>query len=380
MDTGLSGGDVHALRLCDRMARGGARRLRLVAPPSFADRIPASVRPYVLPVRTPLDGHVRSLPAYLAAVIWRMLVALRVTPRARVAVASTHFFFDVVPVAMMRIRYGSRVAAYVYHLVLESDRPAGLATWASAALERASLGILRRTGDVIFVDNDETRRALLSRGFGPGQLAMTQNAYDPLQPLPPRLRPDRPSVVFIGRLVDVKGVWEVLDLARGLREKLPAARVSLIGDGPLRSDLEQALVREAGLNVELAGFVSDAEKWRRLRAASLFVAPSREEGWGIAVGEALTAGVPAVVYDLPAYSHFGDLVFRVPAGDPRGFIGTAVDLLCEPSRLEDARRRIEDRGAELPRWDAVLANEIAELDRGAPSPGLGVSDSQSGRL
>jgi glycosyltransferase involved in cell wall biosynthesis len=359
--SGLSGGDVHAMRLCDVLARQGSARVRLVAPASLASKLPASVHPYLVPIRIPFDGHIRSMPAYLIVVSLRTLAAARIAPAAQVAVASSHFFFDVVPAAVMRRRYGVRVAAYVYHLVGESDRGAGFVNRVSSALESFSLAVLRRAGDVIFVDNEETRRALVSRGFRPEQLAPTQNAYDPLEPLPTGNRTGVPSVVFIGRLVESKGVWDVLALARALRGNMPAARVSLIGDGPLRAELERALASDQVSNVELVGFVSEAEKWRRLRAASLFVSPSREEGWGIAVGEALIAGVPAVVYNLPAYRHFAELLVSVPSGDTEAFIRTAMELLSDTSRLEQARLRVEGRATELPRWDAVLAGELEKL-------------------
>jgi glycosyltransferase involved in cell wall biosynthesis len=314
-----------------------------------------------VPLRTPLDGHISSMPAYLLAVAMRTLVALRRAPAARVAVASSHFFFDVVPAAALGRRHNAMVAAYVYHLVAESERDRSLRSWVSATLERLSLFLLRRAGDVIFVDNEETGRALLARGFREQQLTMTENAYDPLEPPPPPNRTDHPTVVFVGRLVEAKGVWEVIELARALRSSLPAARVSMMGDGPLRGELERVAASEDLDNVELVGFVSEAEKWRRLRSASLFVSPSREEGWGIAVGEALTAGVPAVVYDLPAYRHFGDLVIRVAPGDGRAFTSTAAELLSAPERLEQARLHLERHCDALPRWEGILAREFARM-------------------
>jgi glycosyltransferase involved in cell wall biosynthesis len=301
------------------------------------------------------------LPAYAVAVLWRSVALIRRPPKARVAVASTHFLFDVAPAAVMRWRHGTRVAAYVYHLVRESGRTNGLRNWISTAAEWLSLALLRRTADVVFVDNAETMSALRERGFRPDQLVMTENAYDPLEPLPPREDSGDVSVLFIGRLVEAKGVRDVLALARTLQRVIPAARVSLLGDGPLRSELERAVASEQLTNIELVGFVSEAEKWRRLRSATLFVAPSREEGWGIAVGEALTAGVPAVVYDLPAYRHFGELPVRVPTGDTEAFVQAATDLLADPHTLERSRRSLEHGTAGLPRWDAILARELAEL-------------------
>ena len=377
--SGVSGGDVHALRLCDALARQGNRRVRLVGPASLTANLPSSVRPYLVASYTRFDGRIGSMPTYLFVVCLRAIAAVRIAPRTRVVVASSHFFFDVVPAAVVRRRCGARLAAYVYHLVGESGRGSGLRNSLSTALESFSLAILRRVADVIFVDNEATHAALLARGFRDDQLVPTLNAYDPLDPLPGRDADGDPSVVFIGRLVEAKGVREVLALAQRLRREVPGACVAMIGDGPMRSELERALAGSDAGNVELAGFVSEAEKWRRLRSASLFVSPSREEGWGIAVGEALIAGVPALVYDLPAYRHFGELPVRVPVGDSDAFIGAATELLTDRGRLERARSKVEAGAGQLPRWDDILGAELAKLGltRIQP-PGVGTKSPRPG--
>src|SRR5207248_3180308 len=139
------------------------------------------------------------------------------------------------------------------------------------------------------------------------------------------------------------------------------ARVTMLGDGPLRPRLLEALADSGLTNVEAPGFVSEADKWLLLRSASLFVAPSREEGWGIAVGEALLAGLPVVCYDLPAYRHLRELPIRVPMSDREAFVATVMSLLADPGRLTDVRERVETAGETLPRWRDILAREIETM-------------------
>ena len=156
LDSGLSGGDTHALRLCAALARQGANRVRLVAPPSMRSNVPPPASDGFVEVSTPLDGRLSSMPAYFAAVTLRMLVALRRAPASRVSVASTRFFFDVVPCAARR-RQGSRSVAYVYHLIGESDRPRGLRSAIAIALERLSLGFC--AGPATWSSSTTPRRA-----------------------------------------------------------------------------------------------------------------------------------------------------------------------------------------------------------------------------
>jgi glycosyltransferase involved in cell wall biosynthesis len=367
LDIGVSGGDVHALRLCGALASRGNGMVRLIAPRTMREHLPADSRDCLLELRTPLDGRLNSMSAYFLAVTARMFQALRLAPASRIAVASTHFFFDVVPAAVLKAWRGTRVVAYAYHLVVDSTRPPGLRNWLASALERLSLTVLRRAADLVFVDNEETREGLLRRGFSSDQLAMTLNAYDPLLPMPPRVERAEPLLLFTGRLVKAKGVWDLLALARALRDGFPAARLVVLGDGALREPLQQASSAAGLPNVDFLGFVSEDEKWHWLRQATLFVFPSREEGWGIAVGEALTAGVPVLVYDLPAYRHLGNVPMRVPPGDVDAFVAAALGLLGEPERLTAARLELAGHVSELPRWDEVTAEDIRRMERLRPS-------------
>jgi glycosyltransferase involved in cell wall biosynthesis len=361
MDVGLSGGDVHALRLCAALAARHPAAVRLVTVPAMRKSIPPSVQDHVTEIRTPLDGHIVSMLAYFVAVTWRMLLAWWRAPASQVSVASTHFFFDVLPIAMRR-RRGSAAVTYVYHLVQESKRPPGLRSWVSITLERFSLAVLRRVADIVFVDNVETHDALVALGFAPARLVMTANAYDPLLTLPPRAAAATPSVVFCGRLVEAKGAWDMIELAAALRDRVPEARIRMIGDGPLREPLLERLAERGLDNVDVLGFVTEEEKWRVLREGTLFVSPSVEEGWGIAVGEALTAGLPVVVYDLPAYSHLGGLPISVPVGDARALSERVVALLSAPDAVAAETDRVSRSERALPLWHDILAREIAALD------------------
>jgi glycosyltransferase involved in cell wall biosynthesis len=361
-DSGISGGDVHALRLVDRWRERGAT-VALLAPPRIARAHTAGAAAReVTPLRTSLDGRLGSLPLYTLAIMLRTLSALRQAPPARVAVASSHFVHDVIPAAWLGRRHGARVAVYAYHLVSQAGRAPGLRSAISILGERLSLAFLRRAADVVFIDNDETAQALRAAGFAEGRLRRTQNAYDPLGVLPEPAAAGSPSIVFVGRLVEVKGIDLVLDVAAELTRRDVAARVIVLGDGPERRRIE-ARVREEGLeNVDIRGFVSEDEKWEALCSATLFISPSREEGWGIAVGEALLAGVPAVVFDLPAYVHFGDLAERVSINEPHALVERAVQIAADPEAAAALRDRVRAGRDMLPRWADVLDGELAALE------------------
>ena len=70
-----------------------------------------------------------------------------------------------------------------------------------------------------------------------------------------------------------------------------------------------------------------------MKRSKLFISPSHEEGWGIAICEALACGTPVVAYDLPVYRIFGGCIERVREGDTSAFASMVAGL------LQDSRRR-----------------------------------------
>ena len=102
-----------------------------------------------------------------------------------------------------------------------------------------------------------------------------------------------PLVLSVGALVERKGHELLLTAARHLKEKGRDIRYLICGDGPLRAALEShvhALALER--NVHFTGFCSNVEDF--LSAADVFIHVPHHEGLGVAVIEALAAGLPTI--------------------------------------------------------------------------------------
>lgn len=106
---------------------------------------------------------------------------------------------------------------------------------------------------------------------------------------------DRPVVLFAAKLQARKHPDDLLRAAAILNGEGHAFHVVVAGSGEMEGEL-RALAREAGLaNVRFPGFVNQAALPRLYAAADVFVLPSENEPWGLAVNEAMCAGLPAVV-------------------------------------------------------------------------------------
>jgi glycosyltransferase involved in cell wall biosynthesis len=108
------------------------------------------------------------------------------------------------------------------------------------------------------------------------------------------LRGDATRVVgTVGRLAAQKAIHVLLDATPRLLTDDPGTRVLIVGDGPLRDELERH-ARRLGVAhaVSFAGYLADVRP--AYRAMDVFVLPSRDEGFGIVFQEAMAMGVPVI--------------------------------------------------------------------------------------
>lgn len=129
-----------------------------------------------------------------------------------------------------------------------------------------------------------------------------------------------------------------ITLVRGFRrmaERYPKAVLLLVGDGGLRSTIEE-LIRENGTrNIKLAGYVPYAELGYYFGLAGVFVHPALGESWGVSVNEALACGCPTVTADTVGAAV--DLVvpgqtgFCFRAGDPESLAQRLETIIGDES-------------------------------------------------
>jgi len=147
------------------------------------------------------------------------------------------------------------------------------------------------------------QEAKTSERFG----AMTHDWVIPLgvdlpPALPPATQTATPHILFLSRIDRKKGLELLLPALTQLATEGVSFHLTIAGTNPQDPDYEKSILdrfQTAPLAspVTLSGFVSGAAKWALLRSADLFVLPSYYENFGIAVAEAMAAGVPVVISD-----------------------------------------------------------------------------------
>lgn len=180
----------------------------------------------------------------------------------------------------------------------------------------------------------------LRRGIGrPAQFAWVPSGVD-VQALrraaPPRdaarrglgLPADAFVVAACGRFVPVKGFDLLVEALPRVVADVPATRLLLVGDGPERAGLEaRATALGVAGRLHVTGAVRDVTA--PLAAADVAAAPSRNEGMGRAIVEAMALGLPVVgaaVGGIPAVLGDGECGRVVPPEDPAALAGALVGL------------------------------------------------------
>jgi glycogen synthase len=179
-----------------------------------------------------------------------------------------------------------------------------------------------------------------------------------------KISPKRKVILYVGRLVQQKGVHILLDAFEKLnREKIHNLSLIIVGEGPLKKSL-LAAVNSRGLqeNIHLIGFVDESTLLALYRSANICVIPSIYEPFGIVALEAMASGVPIVVSNVGGLSEIvenGITGLEFSAGDANSLVAAIRRLLEEPLLAESLTQRgynsLVVRGYD---WDLVAKKTI----------------------
>jgi glycosyltransferase involved in cell wall biosynthesis len=206
--------------------------------------------------------------------------------------------------------------------------PNHLATdFQSYRMERWAARIATR---LIAVSADNARDVREQYGVEAGRIEVVPNGVRPERFH--AARPEGPTVLFVGRLHQRKGLEHLVRAMPGVLARVPDARLLVAGRGE-REGRVRGLVRELGLerSVEMLGHVPDGALPDLYARASVFVMPSDYEGFGIVMLEAMASSVPVVAFRTGAAA---DLVRDGETG-----------YLADPGTLADRIARVLEGGA-----------------------------------
>ena len=245
------------------------------------------------------------------------------------------------------------------------------------ALRGALFGWIKRTvmnaSIRISVVSAAMRTRVIAMGIAPEQVAVIPMGVDLRHRFTPDPKVERQAqeLLFVGRLVEKKGLPLLLQAMPTVLAQHPDTRLIIAGGGPLDGELRRLCTRLGiGGQVDFLGMVAQSDLPDLYRRATLFVAPfmvaasGDQEGFPLVPLEAIGCGCPIICGEVAA---FGEVIrhdveaLLVPPGDTVALATAIIALLDDPQRRQRLAARARQRCLQSFDWEFIAQRYTALL-------------------
>lgn len=377
----VGGAEIQILRLADRLAQLGVEVMLCAPYRKGAFQDDGAVRYIRAPTPVCFLRYVGGLTYFLATLLclWRA--------RGEYDLIHAHGLKAVTQVAVIA---GGLFGKFVIAQAHGAGRTGDIAQLRGSWMQGLRRRLLMK-GDRYIVVSDEIRMEMRGYGVDNRRIVSLPNAVDidVFQPFAGDRQALRGQlglsvgdkvVTFVGRLHPIKRVDLLILAFRRIMANFPEARLVIVGDGPLRSELER-LSAELGLDGTVVFVGSKPNVVPYLQATDLFVLPSEVEGMSVALLEAMACGAPVLVSNCDGNRSLvtedidGSLF---PRGSEEGLAQKMGMLLLDPAYAQRLARKATEKiesdfcfesvaARYLELYRAVLDRKAAIVDKASTS-------------
>jgi glycosyltransferase involved in cell wall biosynthesis len=210
--------------------------------------------------------------------------------------------------------------------------------------------------------NEDVKSDLIQMGFDPARIRVSSNGldYSYISSINPtdNVRYDG---CFCGHLGKTKGVYDLIKIWKLVTIHHPQSILVIVGDGSEYKSLSNK-IKEMNLvdNIKLMGYVSEREKFLIMKRSKVFVFPSYEEGWGIAVTEAIACGLDVVLYDIGAYKAISKHAILVEKANTNKMAEVVINLIEREYHNNKGKKPV--RIVSVLDWQEVAEKELLDID------------------
>ena len=378
---GITGGPVRFHEVSKRFAAAGHIQHLLTTPggqqmqTTLGCQLPMTVVPASLFLRNEPCRPFRFWSYLVTSHLWRFRASK--LPRTDVVATVSDYFCDIIPALALKKRTGAKWIAWIHHCETDPKvRPGNrLVNELTFRMQRWSFKRIAAHADAAWINDtlagDEIERRLLALGMPASRIRRMQNGID-MQGIRDQgsgiseqgagSRRDTDAVMIGVR--PNKGLHDIIPIWERVQKLRPGTTLTLMGGMSGEAEVvKEIAARKLPITVfkPANGFLPAADYYAKIKEAKILFAPSHEEGWGIAVCEAMAAGLPVVAYDLPAYQKIYHGAYKAsPCYDFDAFAKAIVQALDDHSEFASLQSLGTACAAQYD-WNAIATADSAAL-------------------
>lgn len=376
VSAGLSGGDVRFMEIAKRIQMNYGNEIHILTTTGGQETCKVEELKaifYLLPIYFLKKESNKVSKIYsLLITIFTSFFKTPLLPYCDIAYTTSDIVTDTIPAWIYKRKYSNaKWIAMVHHRYNLPWKRKGnlLLNFLGFASQRISFKLIRNCADAIFVyrspEGKQIQDYFLKRKFS-NKIFEVENGIPFHSISQISVENEKFDACFAAGLRESKGMFDLIKIWKLVCIKKKDASLVVIGSG--RQELltkMQTLVNKYGLydNVYFTGLIPHGHRlFETVKSSSIFISPSYEEGWGIAVCEAMGCGLPVVAWDLPVYKRlFPKGMITVPVGDIEEFAGQVVRLLND---IQLRRNMVRDAVEVASRydWDDIAERELKLME------------------
>lgn len=306
--------------------------------------------------------------SYIISTVHSLLLINRLK-QFDIVYSTSDYFCDIVPSWILKKRrQNTKWIAMIHHLCRNPLTRKGnfVMNFFSFVLQRCSFALIQSLANCILVYNTPEGKIIrdyfLKKGFKHSIMYVNNGInYEFISKV--KAAKKKYDACFVGGLRASKGIFDIIKIWRLVTAHDHKLTLAIAGGGMTNTVLaakkEIAKLRLQH-QITLLGSLKPRSLIQVIKASKVFVSTSHEEGWGIAICEALACKVPVVAYKLPAFSIFQDTIVRVEKNDYENFSHQVLKLLTN----DIVRKKYSARGLQLIvnyDWDSIAQKEYSIL-------------------
>jgi glycosyltransferase involved in cell wall biosynthesis len=211
--------------------------------------------------------------------------------------------------------------------------------------------------DMVITVSEELRRYYIGEGVDKDKIRVLYNGVDTkrYRPVTAARKPSGLRLLFVGKLIERKGVVHLLKAFRKIKGEVPDAELFIVGRKDEKSGYFREVQRNMTEGVTLAGVVGEDELIRHYQKATMLVHPPTYEAFGMTLVEAMACGTPVVATSVGGIPEvLGDDGVLVKPGSAEAIAKAVLKLAGDKKRYQKLARRSRQRVEENFSWESVV--------------------------